>query len=73
MVTPDRLRGRMVSIMRMFFQGGPQLGEIEAGLLAKAIGGGPTVIIGGVGVVLITTFIAFKNKNLRNYTPLDKL
>lgn len=67
MVTPDYLRGRMVSIMRMFFQGGPQLGEIEAGLLAKAIGAPATVVIGGVGVVLITFFIALKNKSLRNY------
>ena len=67
MVTPDYLRGRMVSIMRMFFQGGPQLGEIEAGLLAKMIGGPASVIIGGVVVVLITTLIAWKNKSLRNY------
>ena len=68
MVTPDHLRGRMTSIMRMFFQGGPQLGEIEAGLLAKAIGAPLTVVIGGVGVVLITTLMAFKNKSLRKYT-----
>ena len=67
MVTPDYLRGRMVSIMRMFFQGGPQLGEIEAGLLAKAIGAPASVVIGGVGVVLITSLIALKNKSLRNY------
>ena len=67
MVTPDHLRGRMVSIMRIFFQGGPQLGEIEAGFLAKAIGGPATVVVGGVGVVLITSIIAWKNKGLRNY------
>ena len=53
--------------MRMFFQGGPQLGEIEAGFLAKAIGGPATVVVGGMGVVLITAFIALKNKSLRNY------
>lgn len=67
-ITPDYLRGRMSSVMRMFFQGGPQLGEIEAGFLAKAIGGPATVVVGGVGVVLITSFIAFKNKSLRKYT-----
>lgn len=66
-ITPDHLRGRMGSIMRMFFQGGPQLGEIEAGFLAKAIGGPATVVVGGIGVVVITAIIALKNKSLRNY------
>lgn len=67
LITPDHLRGRMVSIMRIFFQGGPQLGEIEAGFLAKAIGGPASVVIGGVGVILITSLIAWRNKSLRNY------
>ena len=66
-ITPDYLRGRMVSVMRIFFQGGPQLGEIEAGFLAKAIGGPLSVVIGGVGVVLITTIVALKAKTLRQY------
>ena len=34
-VTPDRLRGRMTSINMIFFMGGPQLGELEAGLVAS--------------------------------------
>lgn len=67
MVTPDYLRGRMVSVMRIFFQGGPQLGEIEAGFLAKAIGGPASVVVGGVGTVVITALIAWKSKSLRNY------
>lgn len=66
-ITPDHLRGRMVSVMRIFFQGGPQLGEIEAGFLAKAIGGPASVVVGGVGVVLITSIIAWKSKSLRQY------
>src|SRR5215468_813138 len=32
--TPDHLRGRMTSINMMFFMGGPQLGELEAGIVA---------------------------------------
>lgn len=67
MVTPDHLRGRMVSVMRIFFQGGPQLGEIEAGFLAKAIGAPASVVVGGLGVVLITSLIAWKSKVLRQY------
>ncbi|MBI3109680.1 MFS transporter [Candidatus Daviesbacteria bacterium] len=67
MVTPDYLRGRMVSVMRIFFQGGPQLGEIEAGFLAKAIGGPASVVVGGVGTVVITALVAWRSKSLRKY------
>ncbi|MDO8618479.1 MAG: MFS transporter [Candidatus Daviesbacteria bacterium] len=67
LITPDHLRGRMTSIMRIFFQGGPQLGDMEAGFLAKAVGGPVSVVIGGVGVILITSLVAFKSKALRDY------
>ena len=54
-------------IMRIFFQGGPQLGEVEAGLLAAAVGGPVSVVIGGVGVIAITSLVAYFNPKLRNY------
>lgn len=73
MITPNHLRGRMVSVMRIFFQGGPQLGEIEAGLLASAVGGPVSVIIGGVGVVAITSFVAYLNPKLRNYQEKERI
>lgn len=50
--TPDYIRGRMVSINQIFFQGGPQLGEIEAGLVAQAFGLPFAIISGGVGCIL---------------------
>ena len=36
--TPDQIRGRMTSINQIFFMGGPQLGELEAGLVAQFFG-----------------------------------
>ena len=33
--TPDHLRGRMTGVNMIFFMGGPQLGELEAGLVAQ--------------------------------------
>ncbi|MBI2338125.1 MFS transporter [Candidatus Daviesbacteria bacterium] len=71
MITPDHLRGRMVSVMRIFFQGGPQLGDIEAGLLAAAVGGPVSVVIGGAGVIAITSLVAYLNPKLRNYQGKD--
>ncbi|MCL5784850.1 MAG: MFS transporter [Patescibacteria group bacterium] len=67
MITPDHLRGRMSSIMRIFFQGGPQLGDIEAGFLASLVGGPVSVVLGGMGTVLITSVIAFLSPKFRNY------
>src|ERR1044072_5949991 len=51
LVTPNHLRGRMTSINMMFFMGGPQLGELEAGLLAAVIGAPLSVVIGGLGSI----------------------
>ena len=47
--TPDRLRGRMTGINMVFFNGGPQLGELEAGLVANWLGAPLSVITGGIG------------------------
>ncbi|MCA1619219.1 MAG: MFS transporter [Acidobacteria bacterium] len=45
LITPDRLRGRMTSVNMIFFMGGPQLGELEAGLLAAAMGAPFSVVL----------------------------
>jgi MFS family permease len=53
--TPDAMRGRMTGINMMFYMGGPQLGEFEAGLLARATSAPFSVVFGGVvtlGVVI---------------------
>jgi MFS family permease len=50
--TPDSLRGRMTSINQIFFMGGPQLGEIEAGAVAQLFGVPFAIISGGVGTIL---------------------
>jgi len=63
--TPDRLRGRMTGVNMLFFMGGPQLGELEAGLVADWVGGPLSVISGGVGCLLCTGFIAAATPDLR--------
>jgi MFS family permease len=50
--TPDSLRGRMTSINQIFFMGGPQLGEIEAGAVAQFFGVPAAIITGGIGTIL---------------------
>lgn len=56
--TPDRLRGRMTSVNQMFFAGGPQLGEIEAGVVGQIFGAPMAAISGGIACILAVGVIA---------------
>jgi MFS family permease len=67
METPDRLRGRMTGINMVFFMGGPQLGEVEAGLVANWWGAPFSVITGGLGCLLATAWVAARTPALRAY------
>jgi MFS family permease len=65
--TPDHIRGRMTSINQIFFQGGPQLGEVEAGLAATAFGVPFAIISGGIGTIVAAVFIMLKWPQLRTF------
>ncbi|HMG36877.1 MAG TPA: MFS transporter [Blastocatellia bacterium] len=67
LVTPDHLRGRTTSVNMIFFMGGPQLGELEAGVVAALIGAPLSVITGGVGCVLAAVVSALMAKSLMRY------
>jgi MFS family permease len=67
LVTPNHLRGRMTSINMMFFMGGPQLGELEAGSLAHVTGAPVSVIVGGLGAIVCACVAAMRSKSLMNY------
>ena len=65
--TPDRLRGRMTGINMVFFMGGPQLGEFEAGAVANWLGAPFSVVSGGIGCVIATASVAIATPMLRHY------
>jgi MFS family permease len=67
LVTPDALRGRMTSINLIFLQGGPQLGEVEAGLVAGAFGAPASVISGGIACLLMVIGMAAFAPALRRH------
>ena len=71
LATPNHLRGRMTSINMVFFMGGPQLGELEAGVVASLIGAPLSVIIGGVGSLLSAGVAATRAKALLKYESSD--
>lgn len=65
--TPDQIRGRMTSINQIFFQGGPQLGEVEAGVVAQLFGVPFAIISGGVGCIVGMLLIMLKWPQMRSY------
>jgi MFS family permease len=65
--TPDHLRGRMTGVNMVFFVGGPQLGELEAGLVANWWSAPFSVITGGIGCLLATAWITATTPALRRH------
>ncbi len=69
--TPDRLRGRMTGVNMIFFMGGPQLGELEAGVVANWFGAPFSVITGGLGCLAATAWVSLATPALRRYRRDD--
>ena len=65
--TPDAMRGRMVGVNMIFFMGGPQLGELEAGLVAQGSARRSRSSRGGIGCLVATAAIAKATPQLWNY------
>jgi MFS family permease len=71
--TPDHLRGRTVSVNMIFFMGGPQLGEMEAGTVASWLGARFSVISGGIGCLFAVAWVAWKWPFLWKYDQPTEL
>ena len=71
--TPDHIRGRMTAINQIFFQGGPQLGEVESGIVASLFGVPAAIISGGIGCIIGAALIVLKWPQLRTYNGDEHL
>jgi MFS family permease len=67
LTTPDEMRGRMTAVGMLFFAGGPQLGEVEAGVAARLMGGPLSVAVGGLACVITVGILAALTPRLRKY------
>ena len=73
LITPDELRGRMTAVNMIFFLGGPQLGELEAGFVASlfasaAVGVTVSIVSGGIITLLVTAVVAGATPLVRGYS-----
>lgn len=67
LITPDHLRGRMNAVNMVFARGGPQLGNLEAGIVAAWIGAPLSVITGGLATLITAAAVAWWMPQLTHY------
>ncbi len=63
--TPDEMRGRVSSVSGLFISASNELGELESGFMARALGAVPSVVAGGVGAIIVTILWAWRFPELR--------
>jgi hypothetical protein len=51
--TPDAMRGRVSAVNAIFINTSNQLGEFESGITAAWFGTVPSVLIGGIGTLVV--------------------
>ncbi len=69
--TPDKLRGRMISVNQIFFMGGPYLGDVKSGFLGGLIGVPLAVALGGVACIFSVGWVGYRWPELRAYMGKD--
>jgi MFS family permease len=75
LITPDGLRGRMTGVNMIFFMGGPQLGELEAGFVASLfssaiLGVTVSIVSGGLATLVAAAVIAGVAPVVREYEQM---
>ncbi len=68
--TPDAMRGRVGAVNSVFIGASNQLGEFESGATAALFGAAPSVIIGGLGTLLV---VAIWMRGFPELARVDKL
>lgn len=61
---PDEMRGRVAAVNGIFVSSSNELGAFESGLLAKAFGTVPSVMIGGALTLIVVAYIYSQSKDL---------
>jgi MFS family permease len=73
LVTPDRIRGRVSAVHHVFIGMSNELGELESGVLATAIGAAPAIVAGGAVALAVVGIVAVRWPALAAMPPLAEL
>jgi MFS family permease len=70
LATPDEMRGRVSAVNMVFIGASNELGEFESGLTAQWLGVVPSVVVGGVGTLVVVALWAWRFPKLRRVDRL---
>jgi MFS family permease len=70
MRTPDEMRGRIAAVNGIFLGASNELGGFESGLTAQLFGPTLSVVLGGIGTILVVLLVAWLSPELRCLTTL---
>lgn len=65
LLTPDGLRGRVSAVNSMFIITSNEIGAFESGVAASLIGLAPSVILGGIGTIVVVIATALLSPKFR--------
>lgn len=68
---PDEMRGRASAVNSIFIGTSNEMGAFESGSVAKLFGTIPSVVIGGIGTIVVVLAVAWFFPEMRNMTTLD--
>ncbi len=71
--TPDEMRGRVNAVNSVFIGASNELGGFESGVVAQLIGPIAAVVLGGIGTVLVVTWIATQWPQMRRLRRLNEV
>ncbi|MDP9000516.1 MAG: MFS transporter [Myxococcota bacterium] len=71
LATPDAMRGRVSAVNMVFIGANNELGEFESGLTAQWLGAVSSVVVGGVGTILVVAIWASRFRALRRVDHLN--
>lgn len=61
---PDEMRGRVAAVNGIFVSSSNELGAFESGVMAKAFGTVPSVMMGGVLTLVVVSWVYLRSKDL---------
>jgi MFS family permease len=73
LATPDEMRGRVSAVNSLFIGASNELGEFESGITAAWFGIVPSVVIGGIGTILVVVLWMIFFPSLRKLDRLSEL
>lgn len=73
LATPDAMRGRVSAVNMVFIGASNELGEFESGVTAQWWGAIPSVVVGGLGTLLVVGVWAMRFPHLRRVDRLSDI